>query len=176
MRRYFILPMLVLAMTMTSCDFMRKMAGRPTADEMETLKEEMGRIEQLRLEEARIRTSLDSLELVRQVMTDSIANLQATAGQVAAAPVVRDLSHYATPHLENRYYIIIGAFQTYENAKALMRTADQYGYSPVLVACRNGLLGVGVCPVDKYEDALKAIKILRREKFCPADIWIYTNR
>ena len=77
---------------------------------------------------------------------------------------------------DNKYYVVIGAFQSYENARALMKKAARYGYSPILLSCRHGLIGVGVCPVDEYEDALKALQILRREKFCPSDIWIYTNK
>lgn len=167
MSRSFIFIMLVLSLTLTSCDFMRRMAGRPTSDEIEVLKGEIDRVEQLRREEARVRASLDSLEAAIQALQDSLAN--------ARSAKVEDVSRYLTPHLENRFYVIIGAFQSYENAKVLMRKADRFGYSPVLIGCRNGLIGVGVCPVDEYEDALQALQILRREKFCPADPWIYTN-
>lgn len=158
--------MLALAMTVTSCDFVRKMVGRPTSEEIELLKGEMDRLENLRREEARIRASLDSLELVRQSMQNPVADTPRTV----------DISQYLTPNLENRYYVIIGAFQSVENAKKLMHKADRYGYSPVLIGCRNGLIGVGVCPVDEYKDALLALQMLRREKFCPNDIWIYTNK
>ena len=180
MRRSIILPMLVIAMTVTSCDFMRKMVGRPTSDELEMLKEEIGRIEQLRQEEARVRASLDSLEAVRQGLQETVEETVEETAEVAVevAPVqkVPDHSQYLTPNLENKYYVVIGAFQSYENARALMKKAARYGYSPVLLSCRHGLIGVGVCPVDEYEDALKALQILRREKFCPSDIWIYTNK
>mgnify|MGYP003292067211 CR=1 FL=1 len=176
MRRSIILPMLVIAMTVTSCDFMRKMVGRPTSDELEMLKEEIGRIEQLRQEEARVRASLDSLEAVRQGLQETVEETVEVAVEVAPVQKAPDHSQYLTPNLENKYYVVIGAFQSYENARALMKKAARYGYSPVLLSCRHGLIGVGVCPVDEYEDALKALQILRREKFCPSDIWIYTNK
>lgn len=167
MRRSCIFLMLALAVVVTSCDFMRKMAGRPTSEELKALKGEVDRIESLRREEARVRASLDSLESVRQSVEDSLASSRAKK---------EDISRHVTRNLENRYYVIIGAFQSYENAKVLMSKADKYGYSPVLIECRNGLIGVGVCPVDEYADALQAVRILRREKFCPEDIWIYTNK
>ena len=168
MKRSLIFLMLVSVVSLTSCDFMRRMAGRPTGKDIEMLRGEISRIEDLRKEEARVRASLDSLEAARQAVLDSI---EASRRQ----PAVPDYSQYLTKNLENRYYIIIGAFQSYENAKVLMRKADKYGYSPVLIGCRNGLIGVGVCPVDEYADALKALQIMRREKFCPSDPWIYTN-
>ena len=176
MRRSIILPMLVIAMTVTSCDFMRKMVGRPPSDELELLKEEIGRIEQLRQEEARVRASLDSLEAVRQGLQETVEETVEVAVEVAPVQKAPDHSQYLTPNLENKYYVVIGAFQSYENARALMKKAARYGYSPVLLSCRHGLIGVGVCPVDEYEDALNALQILRREKFCPSDIWIYTNK
>lgn len=170
MKRSLIFLMLAVALTLTSCDFMRKMSGRPTKDELNELKGEMERIDQLRQEEARVRASIDSLEQVRKSLEESL-----TAEVKAPVPVV-DNSQYLTPNLENRYYVVIGAFQSYRNAKALLKTADKYGYSPVLIGCRNGLIGVGVCPVDEYADALMALQMLKREKFCPSDPWIYTNK
>lgn len=177
MKRSVILLMFFVALSLTSCDFMRRTAGRPTKKEVEMMKEEIGRIENLRQEEARVRASLDSLKMEKQALQDSITALLATeVPQVQPKEPARDLSQYLTKNLENRYYVIIGAFQSYENAKALMQKADKFGYSPVLIGCRNGLIGVGVCPVDEYADALIALQMLRREKFCPSDPWIYTNR
>lgn len=168
MNRSVIFLLLVLMFSMTSCDFMRRMAGRPTSNELEMLKGEIDRIELLRREEARVKASLDSLEQAKKAVQDSIAD----ARKQTAVP---DYAQYITKNLENRFYVIIGAFQSYENAKVLMNKAERYGYSPSLIMCRNGLIGVAVCPVDKYEDAVCALKILRKEKFCPSDIWIYTN-
>lgn len=166
--------MLVSLIAVTGCDFMRKTAGRPTKEEIAAMKDEMNRIELLREEEARLRASLDSLEVTRQMVQDSIDEIRKNK-QVENRKVVEDRTKYLTKNLENRFYIIIGAFQTLENAQALMAKADRHGYSPVLIGCRNGLIGVGVCPVDEYSDALVALQILRKEKFCPKDIWIYRN-
>ena len=179
MKRSVLLLMLAVALTLTSCDFMRKMSGRPTKEELNMLKGELERIDQLRQEEVRVRASIDSLEQVRKTLEDSLAVSQ-TVEVVEETPVVApkpvvDNSRYLTANLENRYYVIIGAFQSYQNAKALLNTADKYGYSPVLIGCRNGLIGVGVCPVDDYGDALIALQMIKREKFCPANPWIYTN-
>lgn len=189
--------MLVLASTLTSCDYMRKMTGRPTSEEVAQIKGEIERLELLRQEEATLRANIDSLYAVREALQDTIANViaeqsdsaAATEQQVEVVEIVQpvqvaqtqkrapvDNSRYLTPYLENRYYVIIGVFQEYRNARALMDKAAKYGYSPVLVGCKDGLIGVGVCPVDEYEDAIRAQQILRREKFCPADIWIYTNK
>lgn len=189
MKRSVIFVMLAAALTLTSCDFMRKMSGRPTKDELNALKGEMERIDQLRQEEIRVRACIDSLEQVRKALEESLACVDTVAEvqpEVAVLPVqpvqpvqqvspVVDNSRYLTANLENRYYVIIGAFQSYSNAKALYNKADKYGYSPVFIGCRNGLIGVGVCPVDDYEDALLALQMLRREKFCPSNPWIYTN-
>jgi hypothetical protein len=172
MKRSVIFLMLAAALTLTSCDFMRKMSGRPTKEELKMLKGEIERIDQLRQEEARVRANIDSLEQVRKSLEESMAVANVP---VAPKPAV-DNSKYLTKNLENRYYVIIGAFQSYNNAKALKDKADKLGYSPVLIGCRDGLIGVGVCPVDEYADALLALQMLRREKFCPSDPWIYTNR
>ena len=50
MKRSLIFLMLALAMTLTSCDFMRKMSGRPTKEELNTLKAEIERKQSKMLE------------------------------------------------------------------------------------------------------------------------------
>ena len=65
--------MLAVALTLSSCDFMRKMSGRPTKEELNALKGEMERIDQLRQEEIRVRACIDSLEQVRKALEESLA-------------------------------------------------------------------------------------------------------
>jgi hypothetical protein len=171
MKRSVIFLMLAAALTLTSCDFMRKMSGRPTKEELKMLKGEIERIDQLRQEEARVRANIDSLEQVRKSLEESMAVANVP---VAPKPAV-DNSKYLTKNLENRYYVIIGAFRTRSNAEALFNKAESAGYKPVLISFRNGLLAVGLSPADECSNAMEMIKSIRQEPFCPAYVWILVN-
>ena len=67
MRKYIIFLAVAAMFTLTGCDFFRKMAGRPTSEELETM-----RVEKLRIEEARLQASLVELQKEKQAVEDSI--------------------------------------------------------------------------------------------------------
>ena len=69
MKKTYILLMLALLPFVTGCDFMRKLAGRPTSEEVENM-----RLEILRAEEAALEARLDSLRNVEQRMLQDSLN------------------------------------------------------------------------------------------------------
>ena len=71
--------------------------------------------------------------------------------------------------------MIIGAFAKRENAERLHKEASDKGYSPLLISIRNGLIAVGVSPVNTLQEAMQAVRAVREETFCPDDVWILDN-
>ena len=71
MRKYIIL-LALCAATFQGCDFVRTLAGRPTAAKVEEIRQE-----QMRLEEARHQARIDSMKRVQAAMADSLAALEA---------------------------------------------------------------------------------------------------
>lgn len=170
---------LLLIMTLllaTGCDFFRKLAGRPTASEIEERK-----IEILRIEEAEQQARLDSIKRVQKMVLDSIARLDSLAvldsirqgGGSVLNP--SSLGGLFSTKLEARYYVIVGAFRSRENAEKMHKRVTGAGYSPALISFRNGLNAVGVCPANNIKDAHKALKDVKKEKFCPSGAWILLN-
>jgi len=176
MKKSFILLALSSLLIFTGCDFLRKIAGRPTSEMIENK-----RIEVLRIEEALQQARLDSLKRVEKAMRDSLAALDS----IAALEGIRQnggtilnpakLGGLFTTKLESRYYIIIGSYRHRSNAETLLKTAAAAGYSPALISFRNGLIAVGLCPVNNLQNALEALKKVRTEPFCPKDVWILLN-
>lgn len=149
----------------TGCDMFRRMAGRPTSDEIQLRKMEIDRrekeIELMKVEQARIADSL--------AMLDSVRNL---CGNVLN---ISDLGGVYTTDLSSRYYIVIGAFKRQSNAMMLVEKATEAGYLPVFISFKNGLSAVAVSPSDRLVDALLSLKAVKREDFCPEDVWILVN-
>ena len=72
--------------------------------------------------------------------------------------------------------MIIGTFSRRENAERLHKEAADKGYSPLLISIRNGLIAVGVSPVNTRQEAMQAVRTVREESFCPDDVWILDNK
>ena len=157
-------------LALTGCDFMRKLGGRPTSEDIER-----ARVEILLAQEAALNASLDSLKAEKQSIQDSIDALELFVQQGGTVLNPSKLGGLYTTKLQYKYYVIIGAFRTRSNAEALFKKAESAGYIPVLISFRNGLLAVGLSPADECRNALEMIKLIKQEPFCPADVWILVN-
>lgn len=172
MKRSYILLMLLAVMSLTGCDFMRRLAGRPTSEDIE-----QKRLELLRAEEAALQARLDSLRNAEQKMlTDSLAALDSLRQLCGSILNPAKLGGLFSTKLESRYYIILGSFNRRSNAEALFNKVRSAGYTPALITFGKGtLVAVGVSPVNRLSDALEALTAVRKESFCPDDVWILVN-
>ena len=111
MRKYIIL-LALCAATFQGCDFVRTLAGRPTAAKLEEIRQE-----QMRQEEARHQARIDSMKRVQAAMADSLAALEAhliDSIYQASGTIVNTakIGGIYTAKLEEKYSIIVGARQT----------------------------------------------------------------
>ena len=174
MKKSFI-PLLALLMVVCSCDFVRSVAGRPTSEQLDRL-----RLEKMAREEAAHRARLDSMERARRHLADSLAALEAhlldslsqTRGTVLNPS---ELGGLFTTKLENRYYIIVGAFRNRAYAERKLKSCNDAGYTATIISFRNGLLSVGVLPSDDLNETHKQLRSLRGSGICPKDGWILVN-
>ncbi len=165
MKTEIVLALAVVMFISTSCDMFRKIAGRPTSDEIEARRSEIVRAnEKIAALKQRQKACEDSLALV-----DSIRRME------TAVRSLSEVGDFYTTSLDHRYYIIVGAFLKEANADAMLKTASDAGYVPVKIAL-NGFVAVGVSPADRLGDAFLSLKSVKREDFCPPDVWILVNR
>ena len=172
MKKSSILLIVISLLALTGCDFMRKLAGRPTSEEVEGM-----RIEILRAEEAALQARLDSLRNIEQMMVqdslDALDSIRQLGGSILNPASLGGL--FATK-LEARYYIILGSFRSRANAEGLFNVAKSAGYKPALISFgKGGLIAVGVCPVNRLSDAYTSLNSVKKESFCPKDVWILVN-
>ena len=171
MKKFAFVPLAIcVLLALTGCDFMRKLGGRPTSEDIER-----ARVEKLLAEEAALMASLDSLKAEKQSVQDSIDALEQFVQQGGTVLNPSKLGGLYTTKLQYKYYVIIGAFRARSNAEALFSKAELAGYQPVLISFRNGLLAVGLSPADESRNAMQMIKAIRQEPFCPDDVWILVN-
>ena len=162
--------MAVAMLTLTGCDFFRKLAGRPTSEDIENRK-----LEIIMAQEALEQARLDSLRREQKIVQDSIAALDSIKQQGGTILNPSKLGGLFATKLEARYYIIVGSFRHRANAEILLGKVAELGYSPAMICFRNGMMAVGLCPVNTLPDALVSLKTVKKEPFCPKDAWILVN-
>ena len=174
MKKTLILAVMLLSVV-SSCDFVRTLAGRPTSARLEEMREE-----RMRAEEARHQAVLDSMERAEKALAEALAareqelldSLTQAHGTVLNPSRLGGLY---TTKLESKYYIVVAAFRNRTFAERKLTQCNEAGYTATIISFRNGLLAVSVCPSDNLEETLKTLKKLRGTEVCPEDGWILMN-
>lgn len=161
--------LILLSLSLCSCDLFRKIAGRPTSADIEKKRSA------LEMEQKAHNDRLDSLKLVQTQISDSLAALDSIRMQGSSIVEARQLTDQEKSMLPYSYYVIVGAFGNPENAERFAAQASDAGYPSTLIRYRNGFTAVGVCPSDRIVDAYESLKSVRESGFCP-DAWILNNR
>ena len=175
MKKTLILALALATLLAGSCDFARRIAGRPTAAQLEQIRQD-----RIRAEEARHQAILDSMEQVKKHLADSIAareaylldSLTQAKGTVLNPAKMGGLF---TTKLETKYCIVVGAFRNRDYAERKLKKCNEAGYTGTIISFRNGLLAVSVCPTNDLNEALKTVRQLRGKDICPEDGWILVN-
>ena len=167
MKKLFAIASFVAVLLLLSgCDFFRKVAGRPTSDEIEAKRQLI--LEEEKAHEAR----LEELKLVQKQISDSLAVMDSIRFTKTMLIGGGQLAEGSSASLEYRYYVIVGAFSARENAAALVSRATSAGYQAHLISYRNGFTAVGINPSNSISGAYAALRKVVKEPFCPADAWI----
>ena len=162
---------------LTGCDFFRVLAGRPTSKDIEQLQISALLAEKAELvaENVELESRYDSLMKEFRCVTDSLNALDSISQYGGTVLNPTTLGGLFSTKLEARYYVIVGAFKYRTNAEILLEKVSQKGYKPALISFRNGKMAVGVCPANTITDAFAALKKVKREPFCPSDVWVLLN-
>ena len=170
MKKFLLLLSALSLLTLGGCDMFRRLAGRPTAKELEQIKMEM-----LLRQEAQQVARIDSLRRVEKALSDSIAVLDSIRQLHGTILNPSEIGGLFTTRLDFRYYIVVGAFKDRANAENLLSEVREKGYSPVLINFRNGFNAIAISPSDDLHAVFHALKKVREEPFCPDDVWILVN-
>ena len=205
MKRIIHIVLLLAVLSLTGCDGLRRLAGRPTSQE---LAEKQASI--LAVQEAAHQARIDSLRRVQQALAalrEFIMCHGPTASWLSTAEAVLPAGHdwgdrmntirqnvldslkqmrgtilnpsamggLYTTKLDYRYYIVVGAFTMRSNAEKLLTRVQDAGYVATLISFRNGYNAVGVCQTDRLPEAFASLKKVKTESFCPPDVWILVN-
>ncbi len=143
--------LMMLAFSLTSCDFFRSLVGKPTSAELEQM-----RMEVLKKAE-RERFVADSIKAAEEAAR--------MASQSAELPMVAEG--------DPRFHVIVGCFKIQDNANNLRQILTKDGYSPKKIVFKSGYDAVSLFQSDDFEQAMRALWNFKESPYCPEDIWIY---
>ncbi len=184
MKKSCILILIAAVFVVEGCDFFRKVAGRPTSEDIKAKKEEIAHVQAKMAEHAREQARLDSIKIAMEHAR--LAEEKAAKDSVDALSTIREkgfmmydiksLRGLASGELEHRYYVVVGSFRDAGNADKFIATVSgEPGIDPVKVHFRTGMIAVGVCPRDKVTEVASAVDEVRAKSFCPKDAWVLVN-
>lgn len=150
----------------SSCDFVRGLAGMPTSKEIAAKKE------LIEIAEAKKQKEIDSLKAAQKAVQDSLALLDLLKTSGNRLIPASDMGVIHQNELQKRYYIIVGAFSSSSNANKLLRIVEKEGYEAIPIKFKNGFTSVGVCPSDKLAVMYDRLNEVKKERFCPDGVWI----
>ena len=176
MKKTYILLALVVMSTVTGCDFFRKLAGRPTSEEIEIKRQEM--VADLKAKAVREKEVQDSLVLAAKRVADSLAavsSLEESGVRVHSDSSLGGIAGDGTSGMtvEADYRVIVGSFKDQKNAeKMVAKVAAAGDFNPHQVKMRNGMIAVAACPSDRIQNVVWGLKELQAHEVCPSDAWI----
>ena len=167
-----ILAAVMLLLGVSSCDFFRSLAGRPGSAQIQQKRVLIQKAEARRdsLEQAR----LDSVARAERFAADSLYALD-TLGRSGLLRKASAFSNISRSSLENRYYLVVGAFSNANNAQRLCARYVDAGYRSLVFCYRSGLNAVFVAPSDNIVETLAAYRGVVQLPFASKQTWVLVN-
>ena len=184
MKKIHILFVVFVLATVSGCDFFRKVAGRPTSDEIEVKRAEIAVVEARKAEAAREQARQDSVKAEQErarlaeeaAIRDSLEALDELAQKGCQMYDLSSLKGLSSGELAHRYYVVIGSFRDAANAdKFIVKVSSDTLMDPAKIHFRTGMIAVGVCPRNTLKDVADVIDDVRSRPYCPKDAWILVN-
>ncbi len=155
-------------LNITSCDFFRKVAGRPTSD---IIAYKSMALEQRRQQ---IRDSLDMVAALEKSRRDSLA----VVGEINALGVkLSDVFYFGDPidGLQYKYHLVMGVYRTNKMAQQQIDALAASGYQTYTLLFKGGVQAVVLERSDDISVIASTLKRAKASGVCPKDVWVHVN-
>ena len=137
---------LAALLTLSSCDFVRHIFGKPTSAELKALSEAQAAAAEIPAAEP----------------------LPEPEPEPEVSPV-----KYNVDKLPHRFYVVVGAFKDHSNADKLSARLQKEKYEVTDIYFKDGFKAVALYPSDSYKQALDRLNTLWDIEYLPYDLWVY---
>lgn len=152
-----------------SCDFLRRVAGRPDSARLEVLSAKVAADKALKESLAR---EAAAREAVRK---DSLAAMPAVLERNL---IIRDFFTSGEPltSMPARYNLIVGVYRTKKVSGEHFRRAENAGFEPFFVEFGDGLRALCLASDDSLQEIVDSYDAALESKACPVNSWIYVRK
>lgn len=164
-----ILFLALFTLALSSCDYVRMLAGRPTSEELLVKKQYIDQQNQRARAEALAAAA--AAEAAAQYTADSLAARDALEEQKRIITSDR-LQKLRSEELDRTFYIMVGSFSQNSNAVRMVSSLAEAGYDAIVIPYTNGVSAVAVNPSDDIVVEYKTLLELVGKGLCPAESWI----
>lgn len=176
MKKVFRILLILAILCTTGCDFLRRVAGRPTSAELERKAE---KLEAVKAEKAKI-AEQDSLKSVTPEKIEvSPERVEASLRELRRMKVcISSEFRYGSPvkPIQYKYNVIAGVFRNADSAAGLVEKAKAEGYGAFLITFTAGVNAVCLSGADSPETFPGIIAKAREDGMCPSDTWVYVKK
>lgn len=150
----------------TSCDFLRTVAGRPTSDVIAK------KAEILEKRRRHVEDSLRVVEAFQQARRDSLQTVKSLA---ECGVRVSDVFYYGEPLtvLDHKYQLIIGVYKTSAMVGKQTKALEKGGYQCSSILFRGGVRALCPYQSDDLASMLEFVKEFKEAGLCPKDAWVH---
>ena len=176
----------VFAATLSSCDFLRKMAGRPTSAELVLLEQKRDSLEierRLKRKRQSVEAPADPVATTTASAPSAIkpADKHSDAAQIQALKdasgslYLRSLSRFkGCAQASELFYVIAGTFKDADNAARFCRRLQAEGFQQAqALALGNGYTLTAVYATGRADDALSFLS--EHKGTLPSEAWVLIN-
>jgi len=171
---------LVTLVSVSGCDMFRKLAKRPTSEELEAIRKKI-EADKAKSEDTVV---LDSVE--SQVTLDEQAQVE--SGELEAEELVEKirsaginifgpstLGKVEEGETIPAYCVVLGAFGSPDNVQRLCNKISDAGYKPLTIKTTGSLIIVAAEPSDNLSTVFESYKKISQEAFFPVGAWILSS-
>lgn len=161
--------LVIFFLNITSCDFLRRVAGRPTSAEIACKSEAL---------ELRRQQREDSLRFVAAIEAARRDSVEKAARIRGLGIKISDVFFYGKPlePLHHRYNLIVGVFRTNAMASKQMREVESAGFPASEIFFRDGIRAIVLAADDDLGGVADVAEGAANAGVLPKDAWIYENR
>jgi len=161
----------------SSCDFLRKVAGRPTSEDLALGKRLLDMKEQMKADS--LQRVHDSLQIAAQLIKEQEYrdSLSAVSRLDSMGTNLSGIFRFGEPQndIPGKFSAIIGVYRSNYTAAEKMSEVRNNGFNPFAIVFEGGERAVCLISSDNLSDVADAIELGRTTKDCPKDAWIYVK-
>jgi len=173
-KKSFLIFLLLFALSLTSCDWIRYHLGMPTSVELQA-RQEQTRQDSLLYAEY-LRQEREQYDLMEDALFDAALSVEdevtPSSGQYGLYGENRQDNSNTNM---NRFHVIVGSFREPANAAKMVKQLADHGYKPHELQFRNGYRVVSAGSYAYHDDAEAAKRSIQTKDpaLCPYDVYIY---